>query len=68
MPAVSSSLISPALEKLEDLPAGDRAVLAGQCPSLAGHPARVPDPRSQRGMRHTLTSLVLAAAASLRPG
>ena len=44
MPAVSSPLISSALEKLEDLPASDRALLAGQCPSLAGYLARVPDP------------------------
>jgi predicted transposase YbfD/YdcC len=65
---VSSSPISPALEKLEDLPAGERAVLAGQCPSLAGHLGRVPDPRDPRGVRHTLTSLLLAAAAAVLAG
>jgi predicted transposase YbfD/YdcC len=68
VPAVSSSLISPALEKLEDLPAGDRALLAGQCPGLAEHLARVPDPRDPRGVRHTLTSLLLAAAAAVLAG
>ena len=68
MPAVSSSLISPALEKLEDLPAGDRAALAGQCLSLAEHLARVPDPRDPRGVRHTLTSLLLAAVAAVLAG
>jgi hypothetical protein len=64
VPAVSSSLISPALEKLGDLPAGDRA-LAGQCPGLTGYLARVPDPRDPRGVRHALTSLLLAAFAPL---
>jgi predicted transposase YbfD/YdcC len=65
---VPSSLISLALEKLEDLPAGDRALLAGHCPSLAGHLAGVPDPRDPRGVRHTLTSLLLAAVAAVLAG
>jgi predicted transposase YbfD/YdcC len=65
---VSSSLISPALEKLEELPAGDRALLAGHCPGLAEHLACVPDPRDPRGVRHTLTSLLLAAAAAVLAG
>ena len=68
MPAVSSSLISPALEKLWDLPAGDRALLAGQCPSLGEYLAGVPDPRDPRGVRHTLTSLLLAAVAAVLAG
>jgi hypothetical protein len=68
VPAVSSSLSSTALEKLGDLPAGRRALLAGQCPSLAGHLARVPDPRDPRGVRHTLTSLLLAAVAAVLAG
>ena len=68
MPAVSSSLIGPALEKLEELPAGDRALLAGHCPGLAEHLAWVPDPRDPRGVRHTLTSLLLAAAAAVLAG
>ena len=68
MPAVSSSLISPALVQVEGLPAGDRALLAGQCPSLAEHLAGVPDPRDPRGMRHTLTSLLLAAVAAVLTG
>jgi hypothetical protein len=53
---------------LEDLPAGEQAVLAGQCLSLAGHLGRVPDPRDPRGVRHTLTSLLLAAAAAVLAG
>jgi len=65
---VSSSPLSLALEQLQDLPAGDRLVLAGQCPSLAGHLARVPDPRDPRGVRHTLTSLLLAAVAAVLAG
>jgi hypothetical protein len=68
MPAVSSSLVSPALVQVEDLPAGDRALLAGQCPSLAEHLAGVPDPRDPRGVRHTLTSLLLAAVAAVLAG
>jgi len=55
----------PRLEKLGDLPAAGRALLAGQCPSLAGHLAAVPDPPDPRGVRHTLTSLLLAAAGVL---
>jgi hypothetical protein len=68
VPAVPSSLSTPALEKLGDLPAGDRAVLAGLCPGLAGHLAGVPDPRDPRGVRHTLTSLLLAAVAAVLAG
>ena len=68
MPAVSSSLISPALEQLQDLPAGDRALLAGQCPGLLGCLALVPDPRDPRGVRHTLSSLLLTAAAAVLAG
>ena len=63
MPAVSSSLNHAALEKLRDLPAGDRAALPVQCPSLRACLERVPGPRDPRGVRHTLTSLLLAAAA-----
>jgi predicted transposase YbfD/YdcC len=68
VPALSSSLIGPALGQLQDLPAGDRLALAGQCPSLAGHLAQVPDPRDPRGVRHTLTSLLLAAVAAVLAG
>ena len=50
------------------LPSGDRALLAGQCPSLAEHLARVPDPRDPRGVRHSLTSLLLAAVAAVLAG
>jgi len=65
---LSFSLICPALEHLRDLPAGDRALLAGECPSLAECLERVPDPRDPRGMRHTLTSLLLAAIAAVLAG
>jgi predicted transposase YbfD/YdcC len=68
VPAVSSSLISPALEQLQDLPTGDRARLAGRCPGLLGCLALVPDPRDPRGVRHTLTSLLLTAAAAVLAG
>jgi hypothetical protein len=39
VPASSSSLMSPALEQLADLPGGDRGLLAGGYPSLAGYEA-----------------------------
>jgi predicted transposase YbfD/YdcC len=65
---VSSSLIGPALGQVGDLPAGDRALLAGQCRSLAEHLAEVPDPRDPRGVRHTLTSLLVAAVAAVLAG
>ena len=68
MPALSSSPISPALEQLQDLPAGDRALLAGPVPGPAGYLALVPDPRDPRGVRHTLTSLLLAAIAAVLAG
>jgi hypothetical protein len=68
VPALSFSLINPALEQLQDLPAGDRALLAGECPSLLECLERVPDPRDPRGVRHTLTSLLLAAVAAVLAG
>jgi predicted transposase YbfD/YdcC len=68
VPALSSSPIRPALEQLSDLPASDRTLLAGQCPGLLEYLARVPDPRDPRGVRHTLTSLLLAAVAAVLAG
>jgi DDE_Tnp_1-associated/Transposase DDE domain len=68
VPALSLSLISPALEQLQDLPAGDCALLSGQCPGLLEYLAQVPDPRNPRGVRHTLTSLLLAAVAAVLAG
>ena len=68
MPVLSSSPISPALEQLLDLPAGDRALLGGECPGLAECLRQVPDPRDPRGVRHTLTSLLLAAVAAVLAG
>jgi len=65
---VSSSLISPALAQLRDLSACDRGLLAGECPGLAGHLADMPDPRDPRGVRHALTSLLLAAVAAVLAG
>ena len=61
MPACSSSLISPALEHISGLPAGVREQLEGRCAGLLEYLAQVPDPRDPRGVRHLLTSLLLAA-------
>ena len=68
MPALSSSLISPALEQLRDLRAGARPLHPGECPSLAECLQQVPDPRDPRGVRHSLTSLLLASVAAVLAG
>jgi DDE_Tnp_1-associated/Transposase DDE domain len=68
VPALSSSPINAALEQLSGLPADDRALLSGQCPGLAEYLARVPDPRDPRGVRHSLTSLLLATVAAVLAG
>jgi DDE_Tnp_1-associated len=64
----SSSLISPTLEQIADLPAGDRELLAGGHLSLLEHLARVPDPRRRRGVRHSLSSVLAAAIAAVMAG
>ena len=68
MPALSSSPVSAALEQLSRLPASDRALLSGQCPGLAEYLERVPDRRNRRGVRHSLTSLLMAAVAAVLAG
>jgi hypothetical protein len=68
VPALSSSSISAALEQLSRLPTSDRALLSGQCPGLAEYLAWVPDPRNRRGVRHSLTSLLMAAVAAVLAG
>jgi predicted transposase YbfD/YdcC len=68
VPASSSSLISPALEQLAGLPAGDRELLADSSPSLLECLAWVPDPRDPRGVRHSLSSLLAAAIAAVLAG
>jgi Transposase DDE domain len=50
VPALSLSLINPALEQHEDLPASDREWLASQCPSLLECLRQVPDPRDPRAV------------------
>jgi hypothetical protein len=68
VPALASSPVSAALAPLQALPADERAALAGQCPGLPQYLALVPDPRDRRGVRHTLTSLLLAAIAAVLAG
>jgi len=68
VPSLSSSLICPALEQLEDLPADDCELLEDPCPGLRECLAQVPDPRDPRGVRHTLASLLLSPAAALLAG
>jgi DDE_Tnp_1-associated len=50
------------------LPASDRALLSGQCPGLAEYLEQVPDPRNRRGVRHSLTPLLMAAVAAVLAG
>jgi len=64
---MSSSLISPALEQFQDLPAGDRALLAGKCPGLLGAWRWCPIPET-RAACGTLTSLLLTATAAVLEG
>lgn len=52
--ALSSTLISPALEELSDLPAGNRALRVGECPGLASTWRGCRTARDRRGVRHTL--------------
>ena len=65
---MSSSLIIPALGRLESLSAGECARLAGDRPCLAACLARVPDPREPQGIRHGLTSLLVTAVAAVLAG
>jgi hypothetical protein len=68
VPALPSSPAIPALEQLRKLPADDRAALAGRCPGLLEYLKVIPDPRHRRGVRHSLTSLLLAAIAAVLAG
>jgi predicted transposase YbfD/YdcC len=66
VPALSSSLISPALKQLVGLP-GSQPPVAG-CPGLREFLSAVPDPRDPRGVRHSLTSVLLASVAAVLAG
>ena len=66
MPALSSFLISPALEQIAG-PSGSRLLLAG-CPGLREFLSAVPDPRDPRGIRHSLASVLLASVAAVLAG
>ena len=66
MPALSSSLISPALEQL---PGSEGSQLpAAGCPGLREFLSAVPDPRDPRGVRHSLSSVLLASVAAVLAG
>jgi predicted transposase YbfD/YdcC len=66
VPALSSSLISPALEQLAGAPA--RLLPPAGCPGLREFLLAVPDPRDPRGVRHTLGSVLLASVAAVLAG
>ena len=60
MPALTSSPISPALERLTDFPGSH--LPRGGCCGLREILSAVPDPRDPRGVRRSLTSMASAAA------
>jgi predicted transposase YbfD/YdcC len=66
VPALSSSLISPALEQLADDPASQ--LRPAGCPGLREYLLAVPDPRDPRGVRHSLASVLLASVAAVLAG
>jgi predicted transposase YbfD/YdcC len=66
VPALSSSLISPALEQLATQPASQ--LPDGGCPGLREFLLAVPDPRDPRGVRHSLASVLLASVAAVLAG
>ena len=68
VPALSASLISPALEQIADLPAGDRALLAAGRLSLLEDLAQVLDPCKRQRVRHSLCSVLAAAIATVLAG
>lgn len=68
MPAPSSSLICAVLGDLAGLPAADRDLLADGIPQLLAYLAWVPDPRDPRGVRHSLTSVLVTAVAAVLAG
>ena len=66
VPAVSVSPVSSVAEALDRWRAGEGAqVLRSEFLDVL---AAVPDPRDPRGVRHTLTSLLLAAVAAVLAG
>jgi len=66
VPALRSSLISPALEQ-PARPPGSQLPPA-EYPGLREFLLAVPDPRDPRGVRHSLTSVLLAAVAAVLAG
>jgi hypothetical protein len=67
VPALSSSLISPALEQRQGLPAAGHATAAGNALAWPGL-AQVPDPRGPRGARPALAPSLLVAMAAVLAG
>jgi predicted transposase YbfD/YdcC len=66
VPALSSSLINPALEQLASPPG--RQLPRGGCPGLREFLSAVPDPRDPRGVRHSLSPVLLISVAAVLAG
>jgi predicted transposase YbfD/YdcC len=70
VPAAASSLIPAALGQLAQSPdqPDDPATALNRVADLREHLAVVPDPRHRRGIRHTITTILLIAAAAALTG
>ena len=64
MPANASSLIQPALERLD----GQSQAAPGEIPRLLERLAEVPDPRDPRGVRHRLIVVLALTACAVLAG
>ena len=62
MPAARSSPIPAAVTDHA------RPLALGDCPGLLERLAMIPDPRDQRGRRHTLASVLAVSAAAVAAG
>jgi hypothetical protein len=66
VPALPSSLISPAVLQLASAPVGP--LPPGDCAGLQEFLATAPDPRDPRGIRHSLASVLLTSLAAVLAG
>lgn len=70
MPAASSCLIPAVLDQLTHVPVvpGSRVAALCKVADLREHLTAVPDPRHRRGTRHSITTILLIAAAAVLTG
>jgi predicted transposase YbfD/YdcC len=70
VPAASSCLIPAVLDQLTHVPVvpGSRVAALCKVADLREHLTAVPDPRHRRGTRHSITTILLIAAAAVLTG